>query len=255
MWNFLKREKYEEFAAPTTWVDLHTHVLFGLDDGAETLEESIGMVLHAENTGITHIVATPHYSNMFNPSKDEINSAFFKLTETLKKQGSDIKLFLGREVNFSMIQIEQLKTDDNLIFKGRRNYALLELPEGLNKATIIEGFFELMMAGIHPVIAHPERNSLVEREPEFIRELHNREFLIQIDAGSITGAYGKKTKHTAWGLLQRDLVDVVSSDAHSAKHFEYLEEACKQLASSFGNKYVKKVISETPSRILQINKE
>ena len=73
-----------------------------------------------------------------------------------------------------------------------------------------------------------------------------------MDSGSITGEYGKKTKQTAWTLLQKDLVDIVSSDAHSVKHFEHLENACKQLASNFGNEYVKKVISENPSRILQI---
>jgi len=252
MWNFLKKKKHEEFEPPATWVDVHSHLLFGLDDGAKTIDESIEMALKAEKIGITHIIATPHCSNQFNPSVDAVNKNFLILKELLKKQGSKIKLLLGREINFLMIQIENLKKNENLLIKNSKNSALIELPEGLNKTSIIEGFFELMMAGIHPIIAHPERNSLVEREPEFIQELCDRDFLIQVDSGSITGAYGKKTKQTAWTLLQKDLVDIVSSDAHSIKDFEHLEEACKQLASNFGNEYVKKVISKNPSQILQI---
>ena len=235
-------------------MDIHTHILFGVDDGAKTIEESIEMVLQAEKIGITHIIATTHYNSRHNPSTDKINSNLLLLTETLKKRGSTIEIIPGREVNFSMTQIERLKEDENLLIKGRRNYALLELPQGLNKASIIEGFFDLMLSGIHPIIAHPERNSLVENEPGFIQELRDRDFLIQVDSGSITGFYGKKTKQTAWNLLQKNLVDIVSSDAHTVKHFEHLEEACNKLASSFGNEYVKKVISENPSQILQINK-
>jgi len=253
MWKFLKREKNEEFTPPNTWVDLHTHILFGLDDGPKVIEESIEMISEAEKIGITHIIATPHYSNLFCPSEEDIDSSFIKLTEALRERGSNVKIILWREVNFSMIQIEELKKNEKLLLKGEKNYALIELPEGLNKASIIEGLFELMIAGIHPIIAHPERNSLVEREPDLIRELRDREFLIQLDAPSITGAHGKITKRTAWTLLRKELVDIVSSDAHSAKHFNYLEDACQQLASSFGNEYVQKVISETPSQILQIN--
>ncbi len=251
MWNFLKKIKNEEFVPPDIWVDLHTHVLFGLDDGAKTIEKSIEMILQAEKIGVTHIVATPHYSNIFNPTVDAIEKNFLLLTEALKKQNSHIKLLPGREINFLMIQIEKFKKDPNMLIKGSKNYALIELSRSLNKTSIIEGFFELMMAGIHPIIAHPERNFLIEREPEFIKELRERDFLMQMDAGSIIGVFGKKTKQTAWWLLQKDLIDIVSSDAHSIKHFEYFKEACNQLTASFGNEYVKKLISDNPLRIIQ----
>lgn len=251
MWNILRKEKHKEFNPPNPWIDIHTHILFGLDDGAKTIKNSLEMVRKAEEIGVTHIIATPHCSSLYNPSSAAVNKSFFALTESLKKHNSKIKLLLGREMNFLMYQIKEFKDSKDFLIKDSKNHALIELPEGVNKTSIIEGFFELMIKGIHPIIAHPERNSLVEREPEFIRELQERDFLIQVDAGSIIGNFGKKTKQTAWTLFKKELVDIVSSDAHTVNHFDNLKAACNLLANSFGNEYLKDLICNNPLRILQ----
>ena len=130
---------------------------------------------------------------------------------------------------------------------------MLELPNGLNRVTVIEGFFSLMIKGIKIILAHPERNSLIQQDIDIIKDLRLREVKIQVDAESIIGIHGKKAKKIAFELLKRDEVDVLSSDAHTLMGYKNYNHACKIINDNFGEETINKIINIVPSSIMGIN--
>ena len=249
---FKIKKKTMDFVPPERWVDLHSHILPGVDDGAQTLEKSLEMVKYASEIGVTHIVATPHFSDLFPTPPEKRESALKLLNDAVCSAGIDIKIIGGWEISFTDVHIKRILSGEDFGMSGSRNYTLIELPNGINKAAVIEGFFSLMIEGTKIILAHPERNSLIQQDIELIKELRFREVKIQVDAESIVGVHGQNAKKIAFELLKRDEVDSLSSDAHSLSGYKNYRKACKIVNNHFGKEIINKIINNVPSSIAGI---
>ena len=249
---FKINKKSMDFIPSGRWVDLHSHILPGLDDGAQTLEKSLEMIKYASGIGVTHIVATPHFSDLFPTSPEKRESTLKLLKNAVCDAGIDIKIIGGWEISFTDVHIKRILNGEDFGISGSRNYTLVELPNGINKASVIEGFFSLMIEGTKIILAHPERNSLIQQDIDLIKELRFREVKIQIDAESIVGAHGQNVKKTAFELLKRDEVDALGSDAHSLSGYKNYKHACEIVNDHFGNEIINKIINVGPSSIVGI---
>ncbi len=249
---FKSNKKSVDFIPPDRWVDLHSHILPGVDDGAQTLEKSLGMIKYASEMGVTHIVATPHFSDLF-PTPPEKREAALKLIQkSVCEAGIEINIIGGWEISFTEVHIKRILNGEDFSISGSKNYMLIELPMGLNKSAVIEGFFSLMIEGSKIILAHPERNNLIQQEIDLIKELRLREVKIQVDAESIIGLHGQNAKKIAFELLKRDEVDVLSSDAHSLSGYKNYKKACEIVNDHFGKDIINKIINDVPLSILGI---
>jgi len=249
---FKSNKKTANFIPPERWVDLHSHILPGIDDGAETLSDSMAMVKYASEIGVTHIVATPHYSDLFPTSPEDRDAAFKLLKEAVCEAEINIEIICGWEVSYTDVHIKRILDGEDLSIAGSKNYILIELPNGINKSAVIEGFFSLMIEGTKIVLAHPERNSLIQQDIDLIKELRFRGVMIQVDAESIVGVHGPSAKKLAFELLRQDEIDALSSDAHTLKGYKNYKEACEIICNNFGQEIINKILNKEPVFVVDI---
>lgn len=251
-WNKIFRREPIEFNPPEKWVDLHTHILPGVDDGSKTLEESLSMARFASASGVTHIVATPHFSDLFPYDPEKKSSALNQLRQAVKEAGIEIEILDGWEVSFTDIHVKRIRAGESFFISEKSRYTLIELPNGVNKTAVTEGFFSLMVDGVKIVLAHPERNNLIQQDINIISELCLRGVKMQIDSESIMGMHGQSAKKSAMKLLEREEVHSLSSDAHSLRGYEHYIEACELINKRFGKSMIDKLLMEQPSLIAGI---
>lgn len=201
-------------------IDLHTHIVPGVDDGAESFEESLKMLQIAELDGIEAIVATPHVSSFHNTIKDieEIITQTQKFIADLNRYAINLRVLQGAEVFFTANLMEYLNEYGDALSINRGSYFLLEFPfEFIFPGT--RGFiFNVLTAGWIPIIVHPERNRVVQRHPEILYDWIKAGALAQVNAGSLTGLFGAEAQLTSFNLLRHNLVHAIASDAHSPNH-------------------------------------
>ena len=195
-------------------IDLHTHILPNVDDGASSLEMALEMIREEIDNNVDEIILTPHYfKNEFNfTDKNDILEAF----EELKKQCCDlnIKLTLGAELYFSKDVYQELKTH-NAITLGNTNYVLIEFSLMQNYFDISSIIDELVYYGYKPIIAHPERYDYLSIKE--LKEIVSLGGLLQINTSSILGDFGPRIRKKTEQLLKMKLVNFVSSDCHNMK--------------------------------------
>lgn len=196
-------------------VDIHSHILFGIDDGCKTLEESIFMLKCAIDEGIKKIILTPHYSTLrgYTESNRIITENFNKLKDAAKVQKLNIELFLGREID----EIKQIDSDlisSDSLSMNNTNYLLLDF--GMEKTNIDEYCYHLLLNGYIPIIAHPERYSYI-KNPEMFQRWKRTGALIQVNANSIWKPESKTVKKRIKYLFKNNLVDFIASDTHTSE--------------------------------------
>lgn len=193
-------------------VDVHCHVLPGIDDGSPNLETSVAMCQAARAEGVTHVVGTPHCNDEYNFDPD-VNA---KLLRQLRDAcGPQPVLLTGCDFHLSDPNLERLAVHPQHYTIAQKNHLLVEnsnfgLPPHLEQA-----FFNMRCKGIIPVITHPERNPLWQRKPELLRRLVQQDCVIQVTAGSFTGRFGRTPQRKALDWLSQGLIHVVASDAHN----------------------------------------
>lgn len=196
-------------------IDLHAHILPGVDDGATDLAMALDMLVVAAEDGITEIAATPHFiQGSFAPPGPEVRAGVAKLAQEAEARGIAITIHPGHEVRAAAGLVERIRSGEVLALDPQRRYLLLEMPGSSVPDWMGKLVFELEVAGITPVIAHPERNMGVIRNPMRLHELIENGCRTQITAGSFLGYFGKHAAETARVLLEHDMVHVVASDAH-----------------------------------------
>src|SRR6266550_7713708 len=195
-------------------IDIHLHILPGVDDGPETLEEALALAKVLVEEGIHSAVATPHYNDQF-PQRNaaEIRERVHDLQQTLDLHQIPLRLFAGHEALIKPGLIEDIQAGRLATLNGSR-YLLLEL---WNNSWIPETervIFELRAFGIIPIIAHPERYRAIQQDPARLAALLQQGVLAQVMAGSLTGMQGKTARRTAETLLRKGLIHCIASDAH-----------------------------------------
>ncbi|WP_010251204.1 tyrosine-protein phosphatase [Acetivibrio cellulolyticus] len=218
-------------------IDMHCHIIFGVDDGPATIQDSIRMVLEAEKLGVKALIATPHFHNGFFHS-DRVLDNFYDLKSRVK--GFGIELFLGHEV-FLCSSLTDVISKKEKYTLNRSKYLLFELPFDIMPINLNEVLLKLHSEGIVPVIAHPERNNyFVKSMSKFIDFIETGCF-VQLDAASIVGVYGIKVKKFAKKLIELNLVNFVASDAHKLEDYDIYLKAYNTVKNWAGKEYSDKV--------------
>ena len=211
--------------------DIHSHLLFGIDDGCKDINESISLLKEAEKQGVTELMITPHYieESKYNCNNEEKQELFDQLVEKTKEENINIKLYLGNEVfindNFlKLLKKKEIKTLNN------SKYVLLEFPFGNMLYNTKDIIYELVVAGYVPILAHPERYRIFQRHPDHIEEYLRMGVLLQGNYKSLFGKYGREAKKTLIYLLKKHQITFLGSDCHHEKDFK-IKKLKKKLKS------------------------
>lgn len=208
-------------------IDLHNHIIYGIDDGAQDIEESIEMAKAAQKTGVDKIIATPHYkTNSFMSDKDEIIHKIEKLNQQLQALNIDIEIKGGQEIHIEPYTIDYLEKGQLLSLADSEKYYLIEPPfKGFPDfiETTVDGFIQ---KGLQPVIAHPERNDYIREHLEVLDELVEKGCLLQMNSASILGEYGPDIQETANYIIENKKCHLVGSDAHHVDYRMFCMDQC-----------------------------
>lgn len=198
-------------------IDLHSHILPGVDDGSKNMEESINMARQYVENGIDKVIATPHFIEERDLSiRDRNKLVLEELKSNLKKERIDLKLYLGNEIFVSPDILKYLREEKVSTLNGTR-YALIETAMFDIPTSMENVIYELCLKGYTPIIAHPERNTKVQESPNILYKFIMSGALTQINLPSLEGRYGEKVEETAKILLTHNMVHFVGTDAHSPR--------------------------------------
>jgi len=234
-------------------IDLHTHLLPEIDDGAKSLEEAVQIIKQGAEIGITAICTTPHISTNFKKDRTEkIMENFLKLQERITQEKIDTQLYLGSEIDLR-IDLSSVRNLPFFFLNHTQKYLFLELPLGEFPSFTERILFSLLIEGLSPILAHPERSLIREEDFERIGRLVDSGILIQLNAGSLLGNFGKKVRKVGEKLLEKDLVDLLASDAHdlNTRPITLMAEAFRRIKNELGEEKALKLFEENPRKILQ----
>lgn len=196
-------------------IDMHNHILYGIDDGCKTIEESIETIKNMKKIGFNSIVLTPHYieDSSFKANNSLKLERLEILKEELLKNNIDVNLFLGNEI-FINESINELIINKEIRSINNTRYILIELPFNNQILNLDDYLYELKLKGYKIIIAHPERYTYFKDNYEEARKLYDSGVLFQVNYGSIIGQYGSSSLKLVKKLLKDDMVDFISTDIH-----------------------------------------
>jgi len=230
-------------------IDLHSHILPDLDDGAESIEESLEMLRMAAAAGTTDIAATPHANEqyVFDPALVER-----KLTELRQAADASPRIYYGCEMYLTPENVSRALRSPGAYTIAHRGYLLLELSDFQIPRNAADIFGQLMGAGMRPVIVHPERNPLLQTQYDQLREWIKQGCVLQITAQSFLGRFGKSANASANELVNRGLAHLVASDGHHTRHRPpVLDEARRYVEDNFATATAQRLFVENPICILE----
>lgn len=221
-------------------IDLHSHILPGVDDGAQTLEDSLEMARKAISQGITHLMCTPHHNNgKYNNPADKIIRDVAALQKELDQRGLDLTLLEGQEVRLTELLLTAIQRDEILFTDLDNTYLLIEFPTNEIPIYAEQVFYHLLNRGQVPVIVHPERNAVFREEPNRLVSFLEMGTLTQLTAPSIVGVFGNEIQNTARQMLEHNMLYMVASDAHNLRHRTFLmKEAYAEIRKIGGSEMV-----------------
>jgi protein-tyrosine phosphatase len=235
-------------------IDLHCHILPGLDDGALDLAESVEMARIARADGIRTVVATPH---VFRDGSDpKVLTAMVRAREELARAlaaaGIDLELAGGAEVYFSHEFLAEVRKKRNRLVINDSAYLFVEFPPDHVYAGARDIFFNLLNEGLIPIVAHPERNSEFQHEPLLLYELVRMGALAQANSRSFLGGYGTRVREAAESFLRLNLVQIIASDGHSPRtRSPRLRAAVAEVAKIVGEKAALAMVTDNPEAVLR----
>lgn len=235
-------------------IDIHCHILPGIDDGAANINEALEMASMAYSSGVKAIVATPHCNvtrGASNYLSRELHQVLLDTRRAIAEEGIPIKILSGMEV-FATYDLPELISAGKILTINSSRYLLLEFDFGEDPefADIIVD--KLMEMNLIPVIAHPERYDFVRHNLEYARRLSDKGCILQANKGSFLGRYGEHIERTAYELLEENLVHVIASDAHSPLYRTPHMRQAKRVLRDYCD--TKRLFEENPQKIC-MNKE
>ncbi|WP_158748894.1 tyrosine-protein phosphatase [Acidobacterium sp. S8] len=225
-------------------IDIHHHLLFGLDDGSTDIETSVAMVKMAAEDGITHIVCTPHANHRyhFDPAVNR------QLLEELRQHvNGQVTLGLGCDFHLSFDNIEDCLENRTKYTLNQKDYLLVEFADLVIPPSMTETFYEMKVAGLHPIITHPERNQTIQRHPRRMIDWLRGGCLVQVTASSLTGRFGRTAQAMAFDYLDKNWVHFIASDAHNlTSRPPVISEAYKVIANKYGKETAERLCVSNP---------
>lgn len=223
-------------------VDLHCHLLPGIDDGSKSMAISVRLAREAVANGVTHALLTPHHMNgRYVNHKADVIRRTAQFQDELKKQGIPLVVFPGQEVRINGNLLTALDQDDILFADTGNRYLMLEFPDDDVPHYTSQMIFDLQQRGITPVIVHPERNTKIMDKPDLLYGLLEKGCLSQITASSYVGTFGKKVERFSKQLIAAGQGYVFASDAHDLPGRKYeMRQAFEKLTDEFSSELADK---------------
>jgi protein-tyrosine phosphatase len=232
-------------------IDIHNHILPGLDDGARNWEQSLAMARIAVADGIKEIVCTPHWApGIYANTRGPILDAVDEFREKLSENNIPLEAHPGAELRLDPDLPRKLESGELLSINDTGRFILLEVPDLLPPN--LENFFPMLSRGnIIPIICHPERNHQLKRDPSPLFRWVEAGCLAQITAGSITGEFGSEVRRFSLMLFEHGLAHVIGTDAHDTRRrAPVFSEALRELEGILGKEAAENLVKEVPRRIL-----
>ncbi len=244
-------------------IDIHCHILPNIDDGAQTLENSLEMAKTAINEGITTIIATPHHkNNQYINEKSSILEKVNDLNAVLKQENLPLNILPGQEVRIYGEVLEDYNKGEILTLNHTK-YLFIEFPSSSVPRYAERLLYDLQTEGIIPIIVHPERNKELQEKPDLLYQLVKSGALTQVTASSVVGYFGKNVKKFSEQLIEYNLTHFIASDAHNIHNRTFkMDEALDMIEANYGMDYIylfkenaqflvedKNIIKEIPERI------
>ncbi|MEH7085353.1 CpsB/CapC family capsule biosynthesis tyrosine phosphatase [Neobacillus drentensis] len=220
-------------------IDLHSHILPGVDDGARNLSESINMAKRAVEQGIHTIVATPHHlNNRYENPKQTIIDRVKELNKALVEEKIDLNVLPGQETRINGEMVQGYEKDEILPIDNTQ-YVLVEFSSSHVPRYTEKLFYDLQTKGLIPIIVHPERNQEIIDRPDVLYKLVEKGALTQVTAASVCGDFGKKIKNFSLQLIEANLTHFIASDAHNTSNRTFkMREAFDIVQAKYGNDLV-----------------
>ena len=222
-------------------IDMHSHIIYGVDDGSKNKEMTLEMLKLSIGCGVKKIVATPHYmKGRFNVEYSEIKDKVNELRQIIKNEALDIEIYCGQEVYYRENILEYYEEGAIGTINDSR-YMLIELPmREFDVNNVIDNLYELTLKGVVPIIAHPERYIPFIKKPSLINDFIKEGYLFQLNAGSIVGDFGKEVKKLALNYLCNGVYYICGSDAHSdGRRNTHMSEDCLEILSNYKDEFIK----------------
>lgn len=235
----------------TGYIDIHSHLLPKIDDGARDFATSMEMFRIAAKNGITQMILTPHHKPMrHNASPDRIAKMIEQTEAALKKEKIYIQLYAGNELYYHSEVVARLEEEKACTMAGSE-YVLLEFGPMDEYDYIRNGIYQVMAGGYRPILAHAERYGCICSQADRVEDLVEMGCYIQLNAGSIMGKFGFSTKQFSKKILKQHLVHFVATDAHdTGKRGPYLSECGKYISRKFGEAYTRELLYENPMHVI-----
>lgn len=230
-------------------IDMHCHVLYGVDDGSRSFEESLTMIKAAQAVGFKGIVMTPHYMSytQYTSSLNHNRKIHKHLKRLLIEEGIDVQLYLGNEVFYEPDLLPVLERGE-FITLNRSGFFLVEtMRHDADKDHFLDFLYRIQLKGYRTIVAHPERYDFVQDNPDTLIDFLQRGNLLQVNALSLIGFYGKHAKETAKILLKRNMVQFMASDAHRVQAYEKMPEALDMALELVGAKNFQRIMMINPA--------
>ena len=233
-------------------IDLHNHMLPGLDDGAADLGESIKMARAAAEDGIKAVVCTPHWiPGLYENTRTVILERIEILTEKLREQNIQLRLYPGSELRLDASLPQKIMSREVLSVNDSGRHVLIELPEVVTSDHLEHFFWDLIAQGVTPIIAHPERNFYVQSHPEKVFGWVQMGVMLQITGSSLLGRFGRPSLDLAMRFLHHRMVHIVATDSHGLRmRSPKLARVRQLLEQTVGEDRAREMTCTTPKRII-----
>lgn len=215
-------------------IDIHCHILPGVDDGAKTVEDSLEMAKEAVKEGITSIIATPHHNSSYQNEKKEIIARVNDLNSRIKEEGIPLNILTGQEVRIYGELLADLEKG-KILPLCESQYLFVEFPSNYVPKYAERLLFDIQLHGLIPVIVHPERNKQLQEQSDLLYQFVGKGALTQVTASSICGYFGKNIKKFSHQLIEANLTHFIASDAHNISNRTFkMSEALDEIESQYG---------------------
>ena len=235
-------------------VDFHTHILPNIDDGSKSVEETFALIKEAEKAGFDAIISTSHYIEQYYnvPNRDR-KIWLDALSSKFDEQNINMKLYLGSEIYITEKIVELIKEEKAATINNTK-YVLFELPMNAKPFYLNDVIFEIMKNDMKPILAHPERYSFIQKNPNEIYDLIQKGVLMQSNYASFIGYYGNGVKFTARKLLKNNMIHFLGSDVHTSKTiYPKIPKILEELKKLIGEEKVYELTEKNPK--LALNNE
>ena len=236
-------------------IDFHSHILPNIDDGSKSIEETFNLIKEAQDAGFTGVISTSHYMEGYYQVDAKERGTWIKaIGDNLETQNINIKLYLGSEVYFSQ-NIVRLLEEGKASTINNTSYVLFEFPMNVKPMNIYDVIYEMLQYKLVPILAHPERYTFVQEEPDLIYDLIDKGVLMQGNYASIIGYYGKKAKVIMRKLLENDMIHFLGTDVHRQRSiYKKMPQILTELEEIVGKSKLYELTTINPGLVLENKK-